>query len=311
MKDIKTLASFGSETELKNILWTNYAAQIKNYFGDEKKALKFLSGVVSAVQRTPELLECTPISVVNSFMIMAGLELMPSDVSGEAYVLPYNNRKQIGPNQWEKVKEAQFQLGYQGLITLLYRAGAKDVVAELVRENDKFSIVRGKIFHEVDPMKTREQRGKAIGAYAIITTTTGGTVEQFMRMEDILAHAKKFSKSYDSKFTPWNPDNDPEGWMPRKTILKQTAKLAPKNETINRAIAEDNKDSNLADRLDAAKKDVPALSMGNLIKDANQEPKNETEKADASEGQDPAQPAESAEDRGGQGELPSINLDEE
>ena len=244
---------------LKAVLVKEYQKQITNFFGNEQKALEFLSNVSASVQRNPKLLECVPGTVLNSFMTMASLKLMPSGVSGEAFVIPYKNKG---------VLEAQFQLGYQGIITLLYRAGARDVVAEVVREKDVFEIVNGKIQHKVNPLLTKEKRGEVIGAYAIITTKAGGTVEQFMHIDDIHAHAKKFSKSFASDFSPWNKESDPEGWMPRKTVLKQAAKLAPKNEALNRAIAEDNKDSNLSDRLETAKKESEALSMGNLMNHA-------------------------------------------
>lgn len=244
--------------ELKTTLATEYMKQIQNYFGDEKRAMKFLSGMVSSIQRLPELLNCTPVSLINSYMVMAQLEFMPSAVSGEAYVLPYENKK-------KGVFEAQFQLGYQGIVTLLYRAGAKSVVSEIVRRNDKFSIINGSILHEIDPYKTKEERGEAMGAYAIITTQAGGKVEKFMRMDEIMAHGKRFSKTFSTAFSPWNPENDPEGWMPRKTVLKQAAKLAPKNEVLNFAIAEDNKDSELANRLNAAKGASSGMAMGSLV----------------------------------------------
>lgn len=252
----KRIALFRSELDLKATLAGEYRKQIENYFGDPGQALEFLSGVVAAVQRTPALLECTPATLINSFIVMAQLKFMPSAVSGEAFVLPFKNHG---------VMEAQFQLGYQGIVTLLYRAGNQSVVAEIVRKNDVFKLVNGSIYHEVDPLKTREQRGEPIGAYAIITTQTGGRVEKFMRAEEIEAHAKKFSKSYSSEYSPWNPKNDPEGWMPRKTVLKQAAKLAPKNETLNLAIAEDNKDSVISDRIEAAAKESGSLKMGALL----------------------------------------------
>ena len=247
---------FKSVQDLKLTLAGEYRKQIENYFGDPQKALEFLSGVVADVQRLPKLLECTPETVINSYIMMAQLKFMPSKVSGEAYVLPYKNKG---------VMEAQFQLGYQGLVTLLYRAGNKSVVAEIVRKNDTFKLVNGSIYHEVDPLKTREERGAAIGAYAIITTANGGKVEKFMRADEIQAHASKFSKSYNSEYSPWNPANDPEAWMPRKTVLKQAAKLAPKNETLNLAIAEDNKDSVIHDRIEAAAKESSSLRMGALL----------------------------------------------
>lgn len=223
--------------DLKMVLANQYQNQIKNYFGDEKKALKFLSSVVASVQRNPGLLECSPVSVINSFMTMAQLELMPSDVAGEAYVLPYANKGG---------KVAQFQLGYQGLVTLFYRAGAKSITAEIVRKNDEFRVVNGEIFHSPDVFS--DDRGDAIGAYVIIELQFGGKVSKAMSKKEILAIGEKFSKSFKTGFSPWQAANDPELWMWKKTVLKQVAKLVPKNETIFKAIAEDNRDSIIDDR---------------------------------------------------------------
>lgn len=282
--DIAKMPEFTSDVQLKKVLQDQYMRQIENYFGDPKKALAFLSAVSAAVQRTPDLVKCTPISVMNSFLTMAQLGFMPSSISGEAFVLPYKNKG---------VLEAQFQLGYQGLVTLLYAAGAKSVVAELVREKDVFTLINGKIHHEVSPLLTKEQRGDAIGAYAIIMTANGGTVEGFMRMEDILAHAKKFSKSYGGQYSPWNPESDPEGWMPRKTILKQVGKLAPKNERLNIAIALDNKDSIIGDRLNPALEASQSLTMGALALSDHGENKSEDTQTASEESEGGAANAES------------------
>lgn len=287
------IKAFTSELDLKKTLAGEYMKQITNYFGDERKALAFLSAVVAATQRVPDLLKCTPISVINSFMTMAQLGFMPSGVSGEAFVLPYEKGRGTG------IFEAQFQLGYQGLVTLLYGAGAKSIVSELVREKDTFTLINGKIHHEVNPLMTRKERGEAIGAYAIITTSTGGTVESFMRMEDIKAHAAKFSKSYNSSHSPWQPESDPEGWMPRKTVLKQAGKLAPKNEKLSRAIAEDNKDSIIGDRLPGAVEASKGLTMGALTlndgKTENQTDEERNAAAQAKSGEESQDDARAAE----------------
>lgn len=248
------IKKFESETDLKTVLATGYQKTIVNYFGDEKKALAFLSAVMSAVQRLPELLDCTAPSVINSFMTMAQLGFMPSNVSGEGYVLPY---KKGG------VLEAQFQLGYQGLVTLFYRSGVKDITAEIVREKDKFERVNGVIHHTPDFFS--DDRGEPIGAYVIIRLPNGGMVSKIMSKSEILDIAKKFSKSYGASFSPWKEGSDPELWMWKKTVLKQCAKLVPKNETIVRAIAEDNKDSVIQDRIDAATKESEGLKMGALL----------------------------------------------
>ena len=249
---------------LKKLLATHYQKHINNYFGDEKKALKFLSSVISSVQRTPELLNCDGESLINSFMIMAELELMPSGVSGEAYVLPYKGK-------------AQFQLGYQGLVTLFYRAGIKSITAEIVYEKDDFKYINGTILHNPDIFS--DDRGKAIGAYVIVVTQQGGIISKVMKASDIMNMGKKFSKSFNTSFTPWKVVNDPELWMWKKTVLKQVAKLVPKNETIFKAISEDNRESNIDERMEKAKLESETLKMGNLLKSQQNYDKDEENKA--------------------------------
>ena len=244
LQKVKTINDF------KSVLATNYQKEIENYFGDHKKALEFLSGVVSSIQRIPKLLECEPTTVINSFMKMAQLKLMPSDVSGEAYVLPYNGK-------------AQFQLGYQGLVTLFYRAGVKSIASEVVYKSDDFKYINGEIFHNPDIFS--EDRGVAIGAYVIVETQTGGKISKVMKKSDIINIGKTFSKSYTSEYSPWNAKNDPELWMWKKSVLKQVAKLVPKNETIYKAISIDNEESNISERVEKIKDEASDMTMGKLL----------------------------------------------
>lgn len=255
-------ASIKDANSLKLVLFTKYQKHLQNYFADEKKVNRFMTSVMSDVQRVPKLLECEPHSLVNSYMMMAELNLMPSGVTGEAYVLPYKGK-------------AQFQLGYQGLITLFYRAGIDGIHADIVRENDKISYVNGKITHEVDINASMEKRGKAVGAYVIVNYE-GQELGKYMNGEDILAHGKKFSQSFSSEYSPWKEENDPELWMWKKTVLKQASKLIPKNETINKAIHQDNQESTIAARLEKAK-GTEDLKMGNLLNDGKKETNEEKE----------------------------------
>jgi len=271
----KLPAMFNTAEDFKIFLAKQYLSQIKNFFEKESQAMKFLSSVMNSVQKTPDLLKCQPASLINAFLTTAQLGLMPSEVSGEAYILPYNNKNGM---------VAQFQLGYQGIVTLLYRAGVKQIRAEIVREKDKFSLINGKIYHEIDIFKSNDERGKPIAAYAV-ANVNGEEISKAMNQKDIITFGERFSKSYFEydyktkkktdkigKFTPWNPENDPEGWMWKKTVLKQLAKMLPKNETINRAITEDNKDSIMSDRIAEAKKESEKLKMGNaLLTDAKTE----------------------------------------
>lgn len=274
MSEIKTYdidrVGIRDTRDLKQILVANYQKQINNYFGDERQALKFLSSVVSSVQRNPKLLNCKPASLINSFMTMAQLELMPSDVSGEAYVIPYKD-------------EAQFQLGYQGLVTLFYRAGVRSIVAEIVYEKDDFKYVNGEVKHEPDVFN--DARGEAKGAYVIVELQAGGKVTKVMSKKEIIHIGQKFSKSFKTEYSPWNAKNDPQLWMWKKTVLKQSAKLIPKNETIFKAIDEDNKDSVIAGRLDAANKEGDSMKMGNLMKHNEENNKESAEEGDTGTGE--------------------------
>lgn len=253
-----------TEVQIAEFISKNYLNQLKNFFGDEKQAMKFLSSMRASIQKLPKLLECEPLTIINSFMTMAQLGLMPSDVSGEAFVLPYKSGL---------VTKAQFQLGYQGLITLFYRAGGIGIRTGIVRQNDSISIENGVVNHKVDVFKSNDQRGEAIGAYAV-ATVNGAEISKYMHKDDILDMGKNFSKSWATPFTPWKPENDPELWMWQKTVLKQLAKLLPKNETINRAIDYDNQDSRISEVKGLVAENN--LSMKNFAKNEDTNKKEES-----------------------------------
>jgi recombination protein RecT len=198
---------------------------------------------------------------------MAQLGLMPSSISGEAYILPYAGK-------------AQFQLGYQGLVTLFYRAGGTNIRSEIVRKNDKFSMKNGQIDHEINIMKSNEERGEPVAAYAI-AVVNGSEISKAMNSKDILDMAKNFSKSFKSDFSPWNPKNDPELWMWKKTVLKQLGKMMPKNETIYKAIAADNEESRLHKINE--KVDISGIKMGDFKKKTDE--KNDAPTYEATENQ--------------------------
>lgn len=269
--DIQQVDAIRDVNHLKAMLNSNYKKMLENTLGNEERALKFLSAVAADVQRNPKLLECTPESVINAYVIMASCGFMPSAVSGEAYVIPYENSKKVfqdGREKWIKVSEAQFQIGYQGLVTLFYKAGIDKITWGIVHEEDDAEMVNGELVHKVPLGLSKEERGKPIGAYVTVLFR-GQESTKYMNGKDIIAHAKKFSKSYNPdskgwKYSPWNPENDPEYTMWLKTVLKQHSKLLPKNENIQVAIAADNADSKLNDRLEAAKEKGKALEMGNL-----------------------------------------------
>lgn len=234
-------------------LVTDYQKQVTNYFsGNKEKSMKFMSAVVHSVQKVPGLLECDRTSLMNAFMACAEYELYPSNVSGEAYVLPYKGK-------------AQFQLGYQGIITLLYRAGIESIHTNLVFENDTFEYEEGldsKLVHK--PTIFGKSKGKVVGVYAI-ASVNGQKLFKVMSRDEVMKF-REFSQSKSSEYSPWNEKNDPEGWMLRKTCIKQLAKILPKNDSLMRAVEKDNQDSVIAAQRGSM--DAGGLAVGRALHSA-------------------------------------------
>lgn len=91
-----------------------------------------------------------------------------------------------------------------------------------------------------------EDRGEAIGAYAIAILPDGKRLCKVMSKSDI-EKIKVMSKGAKSEYSPWNATaSDPEKWMWKKTAVKQLAKLLPKTEELNQAIALDNEDTDFS-----------------------------------------------------------------
>ena len=239
------MSNLAKVKDFKVMMANHYAKELTNFFRNDSEKLKFLSNVSASIQKNPKLLECTPESLMNAFITMAQLNLMPSNISGEAYVIPYKKNYKEG-NIWKEKQEAQFQLGYQGYITFFYRTGAvKDIFTDVIRKKDRFSYINGKVEHEIDIFA--DDRGEEIGAYVVVRLNTGGQISKVMKKEDIINHGQKFSKSFAKDDSPWKEGNDPERWMWKKTIIKQLAKIMPKNELFILGISEDNKDSNIGE----------------------------------------------------------------
>src|ERR1700739_362030 len=93
--------------------------------------------VMTAIQRTPKLMECSQGSVMGSVIIASQLGLEPDGVLGRAYLIPRKNRK-------TSQMECTFMPGYLGLIDLAQRSGKVSwVAAELVYSCDRFEITFG------------------------------------------------------------------------------------------------------------------------------------------------------------------------
>ena len=207
---------------------------MKSMEGEIAKALpsvmtpeRFTRIVLSAISSNPTLGQCTPTSFLGAMMQSAQLGLEVNTPLGQSYILPYKNHG---------VLEAQFQLGYRGLIDLAYRSGEIEVIqAQMVYQNDQFEVAYGlepKLHH----VPAIGNRGDYIAVYAYFKTKSGGFGFEVMSIDDIKAHAKKYSKSYESGYSPWTTAFEE---MAKKTVLKRVLKYAPLKSEFIRATAQD------------------------------------------------------------------------
>lgn len=207
---------------------------IKSMEGEIKKALpsvitpeRFTRMVLSAISVNQKLASCTPNSFLGAMMSAAQLGLEPNTPLGQAYILPYSNKGTL---------EAQFQIGYKGLIDLAYRSGEVEVVqAHIVYENDTFECEYG-----LEPKLTHKpadhDRGNPVKVYAVFKTKSGGYGFEVMSMEDVRIHAEKYSKAYGSSFSPWKTNFEE---MAKKTVLKKVLKYAPMKSDFVKAVVQD------------------------------------------------------------------------
>lgn len=207
---------------------------IKNMEGEIKKALpsvitpdRFTRIVLSAISVNPQLGSCTPNSFLGAMMTSAQLGLEVNTPLGQAYVLPYRNKG---------VLEAQFQLGYKGLIDLAYRSGEVEVIqAHVVYENDDFECEYG-LNPNLKHIPADSDRGEPVKVYAVFKTKSGGFGFEVMSMDDVKKHAAKYSKSYGSSYSPWKTNFEE---MAKKTVLKRVLKYAPLKSDFVKAAVQD------------------------------------------------------------------------
>ena len=205
---------------------------IKQMEGEIKKALpsvitpeRFTRIVLSALSTNPKLAQTTPQSFLGAMMTAAQLGLEPNTPLGQAYLIPFKNHG---------ILECQFQLGYKGLIDLAYRSGEVSVIqAQVVYANDDFSYSFG-LNPELKHIPAKSDRGDAIGVYAMFRTKDGGYGFEVMSMDDVRAHARKFSKAYGNG--PWQTNFEE---MAKKTVLKRVLKYAPLKSDFVRGMAQD------------------------------------------------------------------------
>lgn len=205
---------------------------------------------LSTVRRTPQLMKCAPATLFMGILEAStlGLEL---DSRGLAYLVPYWNKK-------TGTYDAQFQIGYKGLLELAFRSGkVQSIQANVVGENDKFDYALG-LQPRLEHIPNLKNRGEIIAAYAIAIMKDGAVQFDLMSREELDAVRDKASQAKNSG--PWK--DWPEAMM-KKTVLKRLCKFLPLSPEIQRAVSMDDQadagiTQSLGEMIDEAIIDIPA-----------------------------------------------------
>lgn len=168
--------------------------------------------------RRPELLACSPRSLVLSVMQAAELGLDVGGLLGEAYLVPFKDT-------------CQLIVGYRGLIKLARQSGSlASIEAHAVHANDVLDLEYGldpRLVHK--PFMTGE-RGDIVAAYAIARFKDGGRQVDIMTRAEIDA-VRQRSKASDSG--PWVTDF---AEMAKKTVVRRLCKYVPLSPELARAL---------------------------------------------------------------------------
>lgn len=163
-----------------------------------KNAGSFITSMIEMYKGNEDLQKCDPTAVIMECIKAATLHLPIERSLGFAWIIPYNiSYKKVDPvtkrEFYEKIMTPTFQLGYRGLIQLAMRTG----MYKYLNSNEVFE---GELrsFNKLtgEPDLTGVRTGdKVIGYFAYLELITGFRKTLYMTVDQMAAHAKKYSKS--------------------------------------------------------------------------------------------------------------------
>ena len=178
---------------------------------------RFVRVGLTALMKTPKLLDCTQESVIQCLLNCSSLGLEPD--GRRAHLIPYGNT-------------CTLIVDYKGIVELAKRSGdVSNVFAQIVCANDNFEWENGEVTHKID---FRTPRGEMYAAYATITFKDGTKQSDVMTKDEIDAIRKR-SKSGQSG--PWLTDYNE---MAKKTVFRRASKWITLSPEVSDALeAED------------------------------------------------------------------------
>lgn len=231
-------------------------AQVKNMIANvlHDREPQFATSIVSIVNSNRSLANVDQLSVIQSAMVAATLDLPIDQNLGYVWLVPYKGK-------------AQAQIGYKGYIQLAQRSGQyRAMNAVAVHEGELISW--NPLTEEVafDPMK--KVSDTVIGYIGYFKLLNGFEKTVYWTKEQIEARRQRFSKAGGN--SPWATDFDA---MAKKTVLKDLlTKWGPMSTQLAEAAAKDEIDPEPVNiEADETTKDKQAEDLFNQVSELPQE----------------------------------------
>ena len=191
----------------------------------DKNAASFGTSIMQIVNSNAMLLDAEPMSIFNAACMAATLNLPVNNNLGFAYIVPYRNKGRM---------EAQFQLGYKGFIQLAQRSGQfKRINTCPVYDTD----AEEDVYQRLTSLIPRKPSGQIIGYIAYFQLLNGYEANLTMTMEELEAHAKRYSQTYKRGFGVWADNFEA---MAKKTVIKLLlSQQAPLSIEMQKAVLSD------------------------------------------------------------------------
>lgn len=185
---------------------------LTNVLGEKKQT--FVSNMVALVSSNKALSECDPSTIMFSCLKATALSLPLDPSLGLAWVLPYKDNK-------NNTTVATFQLGAKAYIQLALRtAQYRKINVRDVREGEIVGedFVSGEM--QFKKLEKDRNNAKVVGYVAMFELINGFSKQLYMSVEELDAHAKRFSQTYRKGYGLWS-DKEMRPAMMEKTILKR------------------------------------------------------------------------------------------
>ena len=177
-------------------------SEFAKVLGGDRGAFGYISSVLSAVSNNDKLMTCSPKSIMVSAMRAATMGLSVDPSTGHAYLVPYKG-------------ECTLQTGYKGIYQMAIRTNKyRYINAGKLYEGQEMIEDQLTGAHHIEGSKLSDE---VVGYFCSFKLLNGLSHVLYMAVEEIEAHAKRYSPSYSYKTSVWKSDFPA---MAKKTVMR-------------------------------------------------------------------------------------------